>query len=314
VTQDQVFAIVPDLSAVNPGPYLAAQHVPYVGYAFDNTYCSPNPSTSIWGFGYNGCLVPANPLRMPDSYSELYKYVSGKTGKAHPSMVVFSNDNQSGQNSTRFGASGAEGAGFNVVSAKGDIPLVTSDYSPYVQQWMGADGGKPPDVINCLLATQCIAIWAAVKAAGYQGIFYQTLGNVGALTKAFAGTVTAVFYNTAPNPGLTQMLSDLQAFKPGTTPVGYSNVPAYFAADMFIQALKKVGRNITPEAVQAALATQTWSIPSLVGPIMYPASTAVPTPACGELLLDAPDGSGFQIVEPFACSTKTYPIDPKFTG
>ena len=47
VTQEQVFAIVPDLSAVNPGPYLAEQHVPYVGMSFDNTYCSTEPDDSI---------------------------------------------------------------------------------------------------------------------------------------------------------------------------------------------------------------------------------------------------------------------------
>ena len=68
VTQDQVFAIVPDLSTVNPGPYLNAQHVPYVGYAFDNSYCSPTPTTSLYGFGFNGCVVPANPPAMPDQY------------------------------------------------------------------------------------------------------------------------------------------------------------------------------------------------------------------------------------------------------
>ena len=61
VEQVGVFAIVPDLSPVNPGPYLNQQHVPYVGFAFDGTYCSPKPTTQLYGFGtgidnvlYNG--------------------------------------------------------------------------------------------------------------------------------------------------------------------------------------------------------------------------------------------------------------------
>jgi ABC-type branched-subunit amino acid transport system substrate-binding protein len=316
VTQDQVFAIVPDLSAENPGPYLAQQQVPYLGYGFDTSYCSPTPSTSVWGFGYNGCLVPTNPPKMPDSFSNLYKYVSGKTGKQHPTMALFSSDIQSGKDATKFQASAAQGAGFNVVYAKGVFPTVTSDYTPYVQQWLRAAGGKAPDTLTCLAATQCIQIWQAVQAAGYQGTFYHTLGNVDALAKVFAGTYTAAFYNTdtASNPGLAQMQADFQAFKPGTALTGYSNVPAYFAADMFIQAVKKVGRNITPQAVQKALSTITWQIPGFVGPTVYPSSTAVPTPACTELLADPPGGSGYQIVEPFSCSNRQISIDPNFTG
>jgi len=310
VTQDQVFAIVPDLSPVNPGAYLTSQQVPWVGYAFDNTYCSAKPTTAIWGFGYNGCLVPANPPTMPDSYAALYKYISAKTGKANPTAVLFSNDDQSGIDSTKLQAVAASGAGFKVVSAQGTLPMVVSDYTPYVQQWLTANGGKQPDALVCLLAVQCVSVWSAVKAAGFTGTYYGTLGNVAALAKAMAGTVTAAFYNTQPNPGLTQMEQDLQAFKPGTTPVGYSNVAAYFAADMFIDALKKVGRDITPQAVQAALATQTWSIPGFVGPTDYPASTVGDSPACTELLLD--DGTNYNVVEPFTCSTKTYPV--KSTG
>jgi ABC-type branched-subunit amino acid transport system substrate-binding protein len=303
VSQDQVFAIVPALSPVNPGAYLTSQQVPWVGYGIDPTYCSTTPSTSIWGFGYNGCLVSANPPTMPDTYGSLYRYLSAKTGKANPSAVLFSNE---GVSNTALNAVNAAGAGLNVVYAKGVLPMVVSDYTPYVQQWLHADGGKQPDVLVCLLAIQCVPVWQAVKAAGFTGTYFTTLGDVDALAKTMAGTVTLTFYNTQPNPGLTQMEADLQAFKPGTQPVGYSNVPAYFAADMFIQALKKVGRDITPETVQAALANQTWQIPGFVGPIDYPAATVGPSPECNEVLVDT--GTAYNVVEPYACSAKTYPV------
>ena len=313
VTEDQIFAIVPDLSPVNPGPYLAAQHVPFLGYGFDNAYCSQTPSTSVWGFGFNGCVVPANPPVVPDSYGVLYKYVSTQTGKAHPTMVITGGDIEAGKNSARLQASSAEGAGFDIVETKGNVPQVTSDYSPYVQDWIAADGGKPPDIVDCLLNTECIPAWAALKAAGFKGIFYQTFGNVDALVKPMAGTITAAFYNTETSPGLSQMQADFQAFKPGTALLGYANVPAYFAADMFVQALKKVGHDITPEAVQQALATQTWQIQGLVGPLRYPDSAVAPTPDCAEVLAD-PAGTAYQVVEPYTCSTQTYRVDPKFTG
>jgi ABC-type branched-subunit amino acid transport system substrate-binding protein len=312
VTQQQIFAIVPDLSAINPGPYLNEQHVPYIGWAFDNTYCSVTPSTSLYGFGYNGCLVPASPPVMPDNYASLFKYVSTKSGKAKPSIVLFSADIQSGKNSARYQATAAEGAGFNVVYAKGSVPLTTSDYSPYVQAWLTADGGKPPDAINCLAQVQCIAAFAAVKAAGYKGVFQEGVGPVDVLLKPFAGAVTVGFYNTEPNAGLTQMQSDFEAVKPGTK-LDTPNTAAYFAADMFIQGLKKLGKNITPEALQKALANQTWQIPGLAGPTKYPAASVVSVSSCSNVLEDA-DGTAWKTVVPFSCSDKTFPIDPKFTG
>ena len=61
VNQDEVFAIVPDLSPVNPGTYLKSQKILYVGGGFDGSYCSNKVTTSLWGYAATGCLVPSNP-------------------------------------------------------------------------------------------------------------------------------------------------------------------------------------------------------------------------------------------------------------
>jgi len=103
---------------------------------------------------------------------------------------------------------------------------------------------------------------------------------------------------------------------PATTPI--FSEETYFAADMFIQALKTVvkksgAKGITPEAVQKVLATQTWQINGLVGPIKYPASTVVSTPACGELITSS-GTAPWTVIYPYACSSKQFKIDPKFTG
>ncbi|WP_261567310.1 ABC transporter substrate-binding protein [Frankia gtarii] len=314
VNAERVFAIVPDMSAVNPGPFLAAQKVLYVGGGYDDSYCTDKPSTSLWGFGIYGCWVPASPQVIPDTYARAYKYLSAKAGTPHPSLVLVSDDSQAGKNVARFQASAAEGAGFTVVDARGNVPTVTSDFTPYVQKWLSANRGKQPDVITCALTTQCLPIYDAVKAAGFRGAFQTPLGPVDLLAKPLAGSYTFAFYNTDTSPGLTQLKADLQAFKSGTAAVGYSNVPAYFAADMFVQALKKVKGKPTREAVQHALATQTWEIPGLVGPTTYPASTVAPTPSCSQFLQAKPDGSGFASLGTYACSTKQYKINPRFTG
>lgn len=115
---------MPDLSAVNPGDYLTQQHVPYVGMAFDNTHCRDEPDDSIWGFGYNGCLVPDDPPVAPDNYGPLYDYVQEWTGEDEPSIALFSSDNQSGKAPTELQTVSAEGAGFEVVYAEGAVPAL----------------------------------------------------------------------------------------------------------------------------------------------------------------------------------------------
>jgi ABC-type branched-subunit amino acid transport system substrate-binding protein len=314
VTQEKVFAIVPDMSSVNAGPYLTGEKVPYVGFATDNTYCSKTPTTELWGFGIVGCLTSADPPVMPDFYSGLYDIVKQTTGKASPSMVIFSSDGETGQNTARFQSASAGGAGFNVVYAKGVVPVTVTDYSPYITQWLRADNGKAPDMINCVMGVQCITVWNALHTVGYSGVFFSALGALDQLAKPLAGTYSSAAYNTAPSPALTQLEKDLEAFKPGAKPVGYSNVLAYFSADMFIEALKKIGKNITPDALQKALATNTWQIEGLVGPTHYPAATVVSTPYCFELIRYKDDGSGFDIVNPYSCHDKQFPVGAKPAG
>ena len=110
---------------------------------------------------------------------------------------------------------------------------------------------------------------------------------------------------TALSVALPSMEKDFDAVKPGSLSTIFA-FAAYFAADMFIQAvktaMKKAGKNLTPEAVQQALANQSWEIKGLVGPTKYPASTVVATLACGELI--SSNGTSWDVVVPYACSAK----------
>ena len=99
----------------------------------------------------------------------------------------------------------------------------------------------------------------------------------------------------------------------GTKPLTASNASSYLAADMFIQALKKVGKqNLTPEERAARYRrSRTWGIKGLVGPYRYPASTVVGSPSCLGTLVDE-NGTVWKSVDQYSCSAKTYKIDPKF--
>ena len=130
VTQTGVFALVGDVSQTNPGDYFKQQQVPYFGWAFDNTYCSNKPSTSLWGFGYNGCLVPDNPSVMGDNGFLSYKYVKEKTGKDHPTLTVFGNESQSGANTVKYQSIAYKGVGYDVVAQLTNIRSRRSPTSP----------------------------------------------------------------------------------------------------------------------------------------------------------------------------------------
>lgn len=314
VTQEQVFALVAVTSATLPGEFLNQQHVPYFGWAFDTSYCSPTPTDELYGFGYNGCLVPNKPKRMPDSARNQYKYVSEKTGKKHPTAALISGDTRAGHDAARFQASAYQGRGFDVVYAKGVVPLPpVSDYTPYVQDVLTAEDGDPPDAIVCLAAADCLPIYQQVKQSGYEGTFLSAVYHpavVGAMEGAVIGNGFQVF-NATGVPALERMKADIKAFKPGTSLT--SGVAAgYFTADFFIKALKKVGKNPTPEKVQRAAAHMTFQIKGLVGPTEYPASTTKSTPTCSALVKS--DGTTFEIVAPFACSSKSFPVLKKFKG
>ena len=317
VDQVGVFAIVPAGSTNLPVSYLESKQVPVFGLGIDPMFCTSTPSTKVWAFGWSGCAVPPDAKRVADTTGKSYAYVSKTTGKKHPTVAMFSSDQAAGIIAAKNGAASATGAGFKVVYAKGEIPLQVGDYTPYVQKLLTSDDGHQPDAISCLGSTVCIAMYSALKAAGFTG-FYQSALYSNLLLKPFEGAYAAwqaQSFEATGVPALEQMKADIDAVKPGklSTPMAMG----YFSVDQFIAALKSVvkgkgTKGITPQAVRTAASTMTWELKNLAGPAKYPASTVRSTPACGTL--NASDGTIWSIVEPYKCSYKTYPVLPQFPG
>ena len=301
-----------DISASNPGQYFNQQHVPYFGAGYDSTYCSDTPTTKLYGFGIQGCLVPSNPKFVPDNGFQFYEYVSSKTGTKRPTLAIFSSDTASGKSSVRNGTVWQQGAGFDVTFAKALVPPPpVGDYTPYVQQLLTADDGEPPDAMYCLLTVDCIGIYQGLKANGYDGVFLSSLYS-DVLVKALSGSAAGIGFTnlTEKNPALDRLRADVEAVKPGAA-VDTGVEIGYASTDFFIQALKTAAKRrgvsrLTPEAVQQAAAKQTWEIEGLAGPIEYPASTAVPTPSCSSIVVS--DGTAWTTVEPYGCSRKKFPV------
>jgi ABC-type branched-subunit amino acid transport system substrate-binding protein len=312
VTSENVFAIVGDVSAVNPGEYFEQQEVPYFGYAFDFTYCSEEPDPDIWGFGFNGCLVPADPKELPDAARHLYNYMTEKTGKDAPAATLFSGDNTSGKNTVKFQEILYDSTGFDVVFSKAILPTPPiADYTPYVQDLLTSNSGSQPDVIICLAAADCIPIYTQLVESGYDGVFHHTLYSdllVG-LMKGTTASTFAVPFSTEGVPALDQVKADIVAVKADQT-LETGSAAGYFSTDMFIQALETVAAKgtdfISPANVRLAAAHQTWKIEGLIGPTRYPDSTVTGTPNCNALVTS--DGTTWQTVAAYDCSDKRFPI------
>jgi branched-chain amino acid transport system substrate-binding protein len=305
VTQVGVFGIVGDEASTNPGEYFAQQHVPYFGWAFDTTYCSSNPTTKLWGFGFYGCVVTNNPNYVNGWGSDVFKLASQETGKKHPTLAVNSNDNQSGKHTVAEYAAAYKLRGFDVVFQKADVPEQVSDFTPYSQELLTADGGKAPDVIVCGMGFQCLTLWQTLQASGYKGIYWSGLYSAG-LAKALNGSYVGIASHnlSESNPNMDQMKADIEKVSPGFK-VDTGAVGAYTSTDMFIQIIKKLAAkgtsSITPENVQKMASTMKWEMKGVAGPTIYPKSTVWSFPYCQSLLKS--NGTTFETVEDYTCYT-----------
>jgi hypothetical protein len=276
-------------------------------------YCTPEPSTELWGYSVTGCLTPTDPPVVGDKAAQLYQYVSEKTGKDAPTVAIFSTDTDAGTGSAENYGVAARGSGFDVVLADGILPAPgpIADYTPYVQQLLGSNGGSAPDAIMCVAAVDCIPIWAQLQATGYTGVFQHFLYSDQLVVpmKGSVVLVNAVPFN-AGTPAVQQMTADIAAVD-SKQAVDIPTANGYYAADMFIQALQEIAAvgtdYITPENLRTALSTITWEVEGLVGPVVYPDSSVATSPTCSALLED--DGTAWQIVVPYSCSSTTYPND-----
>jgi ABC-type branched-subunit amino acid transport system substrate-binding protein len=317
VTQEQVFAIVPDLSIVTPGAYLTQQQIPWFGSGFDNTICTKGAPG--FGFGAYGCGLPTNAkFTTSKIFWQLLKKSLASKGISKPTAAILGNDSDTGKASVQGLASGAQAAGFKVVYAKGVFPAppaVVGDLSPYSQALLTSNNGQQPDVIySGAPPASTLQLFNLIKSSSYTGTFLSPFYS-SLLLKALVGSYVFVQFAgfEATSKGVEQLKADVQAFKPGT---GYSISVAggYFAADMFIQAVKnalKSSKTLTSSAVQKAAAKMTYQIKDTVGPTIYPDSAKYATKQCATLEYDA-DGSAFTIAQPFTCINELVPLLPKF--
>ena len=249
VEQDGVFAVVPtvtpDLAA---STYLVEQKVPYFGWALSSNFCGTR-----YGFGFTGCPVPKNATSnaWPLLISKLLP--TGAKGRA---VAIVAENTPSGQYDVGALSAAATSVKFRVAYAKTSLAAPsTPDYDAVAKEVMTSNNGGIPDAVFVLGgASNVFGMQQALIANGYLGLFTNQLqyapNLVAPAVSAIVLTQTAPVETAAENPAMQQLVTDVQKVAPDQ-PIDQSVVAGYWSADLFLAAVQKAGKNLTPASLDA---------------------------------------------------------------
>ncbi|MEX0665926.1 MAG: ABC transporter substrate-binding protein [Acidimicrobiia bacterium] len=311
VEQEGVAALVPVLSPnyLAAAEYAEQQHVPAFGWGISLGFCETK-----YAFGFSGCLTPAPPVKVASNtwgslIDQAFKDQGEAKGADGKTAAVISEDNDSGRSGKVVIVATAEAVGMEIVYDESSLPppdpAPVSDFSPYVTELMTSNDGEPPDVIFLVISQDNLqgGFQLALNDAGFDGIATNAVLYSPLATNLVEGGSVLTQFSTpeaaADVPAVQEFLDAVEAVAPGEA-INQPTIAGYLAADMFIEALKKAGKNPTPEKIQKAAAKMTYGIDGFVGPTKYPKGFKAGTP-CGQLV--ASDGTEWTIQVPFQCFT-----------
>jgi branched-chain amino acid transport system substrate-binding protein len=256
VEEDHEFAVAPVFTQTMGGAtFLNDQKVPFFGWSVEPRWCNLN-----WGFGFwgNDCDLTKAPLAL-DFPPIAAKLFSDGTLQGH-TVGLITGDVDSGRTAMLQFASVWQTGGAKVVLTDSSIPsppAVVGDWTPYAEKVMTADGGKPPDLIEILgdFATT-LGLGKKLIQVGYPGKILGFTDYDPRIVGSTKGMITllqyAPFESAASVPAIQQMISDLNAYKPGI-PKTQAVESGWLTADFLIAALQKAGPNLTREALYNAV-------------------------------------------------------------
>ncbi|MEO6124235.1 MAG: ABC transporter substrate-binding protein [Ilumatobacteraceae bacterium] len=308
VQKDDVFALAPVVGqGLLPASsdFLEESKVPYVGWGFMPGFCG-----SKFGFGFNGCITPPDGSIVNTSLAgtlvQALKLGAGDT------VAVQGYDAEGGKLGADILAAGFEKAGVKVVYKDTSMPTTdATDFTPFVQKIMEADGGKPPTAVAMVsLFNNTVGLTGSLKTAGYEGATMNFLTYVpGLLASApqVAAAIDGTYVNTQwlpqefGGPAIDQLKADLTASGADPT-VGFGTAIGYWSADVLIQMLQAVGPDLTPEnfdkVINGGWTYEPQGDPFGIGPVSYPQDHNQPTP-CAALV--QVDGTSYKPILPMTC-------------
>ncbi len=293
IQQDKAFAVVPLISPVlsTGGQYLLQNKIPFFGWGIVPSFCNND-----YGFGFTGCLVPSNKDNMVSGASAgLMEKLLGIKDGSGKSVAMISEDSTSGVSGIKVIEAAFKADKWNVVYAKAAIPAgaATTDFTPYAQTILTANAGKAPDVVvHITTAPNVIGLTQALKNSGFKGpqenaVTYDSKYLASAQSKqALEGAYVFLQYGSFQddNDANKQMLADVKAADPKQTELTQDIAIGYYSADIFLNGLKKAGKDLTRASfVKAMNDGEGYEVAGGIGKITYPDAHKNSVP-CGSLV------------------------------
>jgi ABC-type branched-subunit amino acid transport system substrate-binding protein len=287
VLQDKVFAIAFATQSLASATFLEQQHVPTVGWDI-----SPQGCYQSYIFGIDGCLVPSQNVQFGLGSPKIIKQLL--PAGAPQTVAVTLDDTVAGRAAAKQCTQPFTDEGFKVVASPSIPTAGVSDYSPYAQQIMTADGGKPPSaVFECSSAGSIIGIAGALQSAGYKGL--QMNGVLYdprlLLSKQLAASLNDTYVENlwdpyqATTPAIEQMVTNLKAEDPNVL-LGLAAQAGYWTGELLVAMLQKAGPNLTAESlVNAVNGGFSWGVAGGICPESFPAAHASGSAGAGAVEL-----------------------------
>jgi ABC-type branched-subunit amino acid transport system substrate-binding protein len=214
-----------------------------------------------WGFGFwgNDCdetklpvtgnFVPAEAQLFPD------KTASGKA------VAVVAEDNDSARVEAQDLTAIWNAGGAKVVETDATIPsppALVGDYTPFAEKIMTSNAGKAPDLVEIVgSVSDTLQLYNKLKQLNFAGIvqdFDLYDSHFAANTKGLVTNIQVEPFEAATDvPAVQTMINDLKAYDPNIVLPSQAAAAGYWTADFLIQALKKVGPNLSREALYNAI-------------------------------------------------------------
>jgi branched-chain amino acid transport system substrate-binding protein len=286
IEQNNVFAVIPFTSAVEPSNQFEQSHTLAFGFGTNpNVYCGWNDNQFAFSVAMAEGCQNALPNESIFSSVGLEAYVKGAHVNPHTiKLAIIGNQIPIDIVSVKSEAAIAKSLGMTVVYTSNAIPGPTSpapsDYTPYAQAIINSGATLLFDIAGTF--NEYLGLSQALKANAYKGqqvqfvITDNSTLSLAPIAAAFDGSYaltaqigSAVF----PSASSAQVAADLKAIGSDASAEALGTLTSYGAADMFLAALSHITGQVTSEKI-ANFINSGWTYPGLgnsVCPAIFPA-------------------------------------------
>jgi hypothetical protein len=293
VQQDKAFAIVPMVSPqlAQGGQFLVQNKVPFYGWGITPVFCNNDVA-----FGFTGCLVPTTGENKVSTVAAgLMDKLLGIQDGSGKTVAMIAEDSTAGTFGVKVIQAAFVADKWKVVYSKSTIPVgsPTTDFTPYAQAILNANGGKAPDVVSHVTtAPNVIGLQSALTRAGFKGpqenaVTYDPsyLSNPASRAALEGGYVFIQYQDfQGQSAANDQMLKDVQAVDPNQKELTQDLAIGYYSADIFLHHLQKAGKNLSRESfLKAANDGSSYEVKGGIGAVSFPTNHKDSVP-CGSLV------------------------------